>query len=148
MNAIPLCKKKFLTLKELRCWKATSRPNDKRVIHTKLVLNQNHDVTGEIKSYKAPLVVCGNARYETEVDTPSPEPDFTVIKLIMRIAEQKSYHCRHFGFQNAFPNSKFNCLVHTELLKVIFGDDVRVGKLTRLTHSLYGMEDDARIWYQ
>lgn len=46
-------------------------------------------------------------------------PDFTVIKLIMCIAEQKGYHRGHFNFQNVFPNEKLDRAIYADVLMVV-----------------------------
>lgn len=55
-----------------------SRPNETRVLHTNFVLKRESDVSGEIKSYKVRLVLCGSGEYVIEEETFSPVPDFTV----------------------------------------------------------------------
>lgn len=93
-------------------------------------------------------MVCGNGKFESEEDTFSPVPDFTVIKLVMYIAKQRGYLRRHFDFQNAFPNGKLDRMVYAELQKTIFGDELRANKVMRLKRSLYGLKDAAHIWYE
>lgn len=141
-------RKEVFTLEEMSCWDTVSRHKDKRVFHTKFVLKRKTHSAGEKSNSTMRFVVRGNGKYEDEEDTFTPVSYFTVIKLVLCMAEHSGYHHRHFDFHNAFQNGKLDCLVYAELPKPIFINELRAIKCVRLRRSLYVLKDGAGIWYE
>lgn len=102
-------------LNEINCREEVPRPENTPVLHSKFVLKRERNESGEIKKYKARLVVFGNEEVKNDEESFSPVPDFTIIKLILFIAAQRDWHCTHFDFQSAFSNRRLTRPVYMDL---------------------------------
>lgn len=54
---------------------------------------------------------------------------------------------KRFEFQNGFLNGKLEREVYVELRKDIYSEEYRKHQVMPLKRSLYGLRDEARIWY-
>lgn len=84
--------------------KERKRPRITKFLHSKFVLRHKRDHRGEIKKFKARLVVCGNKQKKIDLEIFSPVVDYTLIKIILCLDVQKKYMIKQFRFQNVIPN--------------------------------------------
>lgn len=70
-------------------------------------------------------------------------PVFSVITFILWVAALRGWSCEHVELGIVLPNGTLKCSVHTELLEVIFTDEMRSTKVMKLKHSLYGIKHAA-----
>lgn len=55
---------------------------------------------------------------------------------------------KHFRLQKALLNGELDRPVYIELLKQLYGDEKRLALVMQLHHSLYGLEDASKIWFE
>lgn len=72
-------------LGKMDCWDIDDRLNDRKVMHTKFVLKRKKGEKGNVKRYKARLVVCSNEDLDYYEDSFSPVANFTIVKLMIYI---------------------------------------------------------------
>lgn len=92
------------------------KSSTRKVLQGKFVLRRKRDSMEAIVKHKVRLVVCGNQEEENLEESFSPVPDFSIVKLIIRIANRRGSHARHFDVRNAFLNGVLDRPVFVELL--------------------------------
>ena len=83
-------KSELNSLEKNRTWDIVDKPSKARAIFCKWVLKKKRTADGEISRYKARLVICGNLDNSPIAHTFAPVVDFTIVRLVLAIAAQKS----------------------------------------------------------
>lgn len=88
----------------MKCVAEKSSEDIKRPsVSFKILLKRKRDGSGEIKSYKACLMLCDKEDANNNEENFSPVSDSSIIRLILPFESQSGWHRTHFHFKNAFP---------------------------------------------
>lgn len=85
-------------IQQIDYWDVVLRQKNRQVVHSKFVASRKRDVKGMIRKHNARLVVCGNEESEINKECYSPVSNFTVTKLVFRIAFQNNWKMKHCDF--------------------------------------------------
>lgn len=94
------------TLEEMQSWYSLFKPKSTKVLSPKFFLKCKRTAEGNTKNYKVRVVLLGNENMKNDENMFSPVPDFTVLKIMMCLTEQKSCYHRHFNLQSALSEQK------------------------------------------
>lgn len=94
----------FRTLIRTGYWAVVDRLLKEKVLLTNFVLRRKRDEKGEIEMHKERPVVYINEKEDNEKACFPPVTDFIVVKIILSVVLQNTWHKRCFEFQNAFCN--------------------------------------------
>lgn len=83
------------SLEKMDCWDIVDRSDDQNIRHTKFVLKRNKDENGNVKQYKARLIIRDDEESDYHEDKASPVESFTIAKLMICIGLQKCWTARH-----------------------------------------------------
>jgi hypothetical protein len=138
--------KELNTLKEHGTWELVDRPQNPRVLPSKVVpkIKRCPDVT--IDRYKARLVALGCLQRQSDYDeTFSPIVDFSTVRSALTLDVYDKDHVHHIDVTGAFLYGHLSKPLYMTLPKG-FVDGSR--KICTLKKSIYGLKHAKRIWHQ
>ena len=121
-------------------------PAERHAISTKFIFKRKLGVDGDVKRYKARLVVHGNLQkpgidYE---ETYAPVVDWEVALTAISVMSRRNAHIDLVDFQTAFLNGDLEEEVYVRLPKAYDKSQ----KVYRLAKSLYGLKQSPRNWFK
>jgi Reverse transcriptase (RNA-dependent DNA polymerase)/gag-polypeptide of LTR copia-type/Integrase core domain/GAG-pre-integrase domain len=126
-------------------WDLVERVSNASVLSCRWVLVKKRDEKGVIVRYKARLTIRGFEQrfgvnyWETYASVVRPES----MKLLLVVAMNKGYECRHLDFVTAFLNGPIDVDVYMEQPE---GYDDNSGRVCKLKKGLYGLKQAPRLW--
>ena len=136
-------------IKELGMWELVPRPTEGNIVRCKWVYKLKRDEKGQDSRYKARLVAQGFTQVPgvDYVDTFAPVAKFSTLCILLALAASHDWEIHQMDVKNAYLNGK---LTETVYMKQPpnFIDSAKPAHICRLAHSLYGLWQSRRIWYQ
>jgi hypothetical protein len=138
--------KEINTLKERGTWELVDRPQNARVLPTKVVLKIKRCPHSTIDRYKARLVALGCLQRQSGYDeTFSPVVDFSTVRSALTLSVYDKEHVHHVDVTGAFLYRHLSKSLYMTLPK---GFDDGSRKICKLKKSIYGLKQAPRIWHQ
>lgn len=144
----PYIQSELQSLQEHQMWTVVQREDNSRPIPTRFIFKLKMDEEGNIRRYKARVVVKGY--FQGHVDnTYSPVVEFTSIRVAITVAVQKGYHLRQLDVKTAFLHGNMEEQVFTDPPNGLSEIGVQLCKphdVLKLHKGLYGLKKAPRIW--
>ena len=138
----------LISLENHSTWEVVKRPENARVIPTRLVFKRKFNEDGSVSRHKARMVVKGFMQGPIE-DTYAPVVYFTSVRIAIAIAVQKGLKLHQLDIRTAFFHGKINGTVFVSPpaglehmgLKICSETDVLL-----LKKGLYGLKQAPKLW--
>ena len=129
--------------------KMSDLPPGTKPLHSKYVLRIKPDEHGNIKEYKARLVVKGyEQRAGIDYDTTyAPVTTYTTVRTLLAAAAANGWHVHHMDVSTAFLNAHIDADVYMYLPDgYSHTDDNGEQLICKLNKSLYGLKQAPHLW--
>lgn len=125
-------------------WILTDLPAGRQAIGCKWVFKLKHDELGRVSKFKARLVAQGfSQKYGVDFDEVfAPVASSTTFRMLLSVAGARGYFVRHFDVKTAFLNGVLDEDIYMKQPPGYAKGD----KVYKLSKSLYGLKQAARVW--
>lgn len=140
-------KEEIKSLVDNKTWTLVDLPRDKNLIGCKWVYKLKTDASGEVKKFKARLVAQGfNQKFGVDYDQVfAPVARHTTFRTLLSIAASHNMAIYHFDAKTAFLNGELQEEIYMRQPPG-FTNEGSEEKVCRLSKSIYGLKQSARIW--
>jgi len=137
------------SMTENEAWEIVDRPENAKVISSKLILRKKYKADGTIDKYKARLVARGFTQVEgvDYTETFAPVVKYQSLRTILALAAAQSWEVHQMDVKTAFLNGVLKEEVYMDLPTELKTPD-QEGKVCKLKRSIYGLKQAPRAWYE
>lgn len=129
------------------CCDVVNRPHDKQILHLKFILKRKSYESERVVTHEA-LSYMWQRRRRPWRRLASLVIDFSIKNLLFSIAKHMKWVVRRLALQNTFPIGMLGRSLYIEVPNCIRSGSWDKNKVFKLIQSLYGLKEEAKVWYQ